>query len=38
MSRVGFIVSLVAMVLSVCTLALVVTGMLLKRIDYFSAD
>jgi hypothetical protein len=38
MGKAGFIISIVALVIATGTFALVVTGMIFKRINYFSAD
>jgi hypothetical protein len=38
MSKAGFVISLVSLVIAAGTFALVVTGMVLKKINYFSAD
>jgi len=38
MGKAGFVISLVSLVISACTIALVVTGMVLKKVNYFSAD
>jgi hypothetical protein len=38
MIKAGFVISLVSLVIAAGTFALVVTGMVLKKINYFSAD
>jgi hypothetical protein len=38
MGKAGFVISLVSLVIATGTFALVVTGMVLKKINYFSAD
>jgi len=38
MSKAAFVISLVSLVIAAGTFALVVTGMVLKKINYFSAD
>jgi len=38
MGKAGFIISLVSLVIAAGTFALVVTGMVLKKVNYFSAD
>jgi hypothetical protein len=38
MSKASFVISLVSLVIATSTLALVVTGMVLKKVNYFSAD
>ena len=38
MGKAGFIISIVALVIATGTFALVVTGMIFKKVDYFSAD
>ena|GEM_PF-1607438 len=38
MSKAGFIISLISLVIATGTFALVVTGMVLKKINYFTTD
>jgi hypothetical protein len=38
MVKAGFVISLVSLVIAASALALVVTGMVFKKISYFSAD
>jgi len=38
MSKAAFIISLVSLVIAGGTFALVVTGMVLKKVNYFTAD
>ena len=38
MGKAGFIISLVSLVIAAGTFALVVTGMVMKKVNYFSAD
>jgi hypothetical protein len=36
--KAGFVISIVSLAIAASTLALVVTGMVMKKINYFSAD
>jgi len=38
MGKAGFIIGIVSLIIATGTFALVVTGMLFKKINYFSAD
>jgi hypothetical protein len=38
MTKAGFVISIVSLVIAAGTFALVVTGMVMKKVNYFSAD
>jgi len=38
MGKAGFIISIVSLVIAASAIALVVTGMVFKKINYFTAD
>jgi hypothetical protein len=38
MARASFVISIIALVIAAGTFALVITGMMRKRVNYFSAD